>query len=1067
MASNHVPNDRLPMQGQSIYTDPNFDNLFGGVEQYNTPAWNPNQLNHHSGLVPQGVQTSSPGSWHHNSFSQHVYNPINQPYGPQSHGYQATPPFQYGQYGSHGPVSSYSHSPAVDPSLVDPMAIRARGSPYQMDVRNPPPPQGQAAGTVAPQALQQSAASLPNVHKTASPFQIPKTTTEMFSQSSAPTTLVMQMDDPKYDVPKGKVSGCFSVIEPSALAKATKSSALNKFVNVGKEPLNLAINRTALPQFHPRQSVNDLKKLGAGNKKLLMKLAKKSSSKISALLKGAVASKTKIGGAGSPSALKREVSDSESYTESSDNESDYSTNDDEPPEPSPLPPTRPEEPDKAVRYDMIKATWFPRKSAVGTEKVRTSLHDFWEVLGTIQKRWITDTKAVTDAEAEKKTGDLPVLKSRVKSQLDLLEIALKTTLEYGHPDILYNLGHVKPFLFLCYRFLANRHKVQDFNGALPTVIFEILARCKETLTSEILEETRVTKALNSLKKSANDQNKALIQQIIDGAAVGSKKAKVSSPPQEETPEPKDSKRTVSQPAGRASSAGPVAKSKIAEPAQVPTKKATTTTTPKNATTTSAATQKRPGDKAAPAPAKARGNQVVNKPSTFFSTLNAATKKPTPAASTPVTLAAKSAAPQKITNNTPKDKKPAPVAPVAPTKPSFSFAETLASIVKPKEEPVVQAKPEKQLPPETPEEKTKRLRKESRRHLRVSFRPDTTLVSIRYFHHDPEEEIGHDESLVRDAGDIGGEGRMFKQHKDMMDYEDDDDELEQSYRPWIEPSRVDFSVVNEVERQRNFEPYGGGELKPACPEKEANQRRENSTLMVFYTHPSDIPSSPREPLEPPTQTSAPVIEFGAPHDWVLNRAPKEHPPAPANDFGALEALFKAHSTNNTAPQPAVTQSAYTPQPAASNTPDISVILSALSNASQQQAPAPQQPAPVAQPAAGLDLAALLANLGQAATSAPTYSMSNQIAWPFAQTYPQQQQAQNNYQQPQHNDYSNEGGKRGRDDGNHNERDYGSFKKHRGNKNHQGGPKPHKVLPCKYFRQGKCIKGDDCTYIHDRN
>ena len=107
-------------------------------------------------------------------------------------------------------------------------------------------------------------------------------------------------------------------------------------------------------------------------------------------------------------------------------------------------------------------------------------------------------------------------------------------------------------------------------------------------------------------------------------------------------------------------------------------------------------------------------------------------------------------------------------------PKFSFAETLANIAKPKEMPSSEL-PSKPEIIETPEEKAKRLRKEERRKLHVHFKPDDELVEIRMLTHDPEEDLGHDDTLTRDAGDLRGEARSFKMHRDQNERLDDDDE----------------------------------------------------------------------------------------------------------------------------------------------------------------------------------------------------------------------------------------------------------------------------------------------------
>lgn len=97
------------------------------------------------------------------------------------------------------------------------------------------------------------------------------------------------------------------------------------------------------------------------------------------------------------------------------------------------------------------------------------------------------------------------------------------------------------------------------------------------------------------------------------------------------------------------------------------------------------------------------------------------------------------------------------------------------------------KSEETRKPETPEEKQKRLRKEQRRKLRVSFRDDD-LVQVREFVHDPEEELGHEDSQVRDVGDSRGEGQMLKMHRDLdlMDEDEDYEPPDEVLPDWIAP-----------------------------------------------------------------------------------------------------------------------------------------------------------------------------------------------------------------------------------------------------------------------------------------
>ncbi|KAJ4360626.1 uncharacterized protein N0V89_001192 [Didymosphaeria variabile] len=969
MAPAHVPGEQLPLQGQNMYTNSPYQSIYS-VDQYDAPSWN-SQLQH-AALVPDTPQSQT---WHHNTYPTQPYSQISSPYVNQGQSSRTASPYQYGQFGNHAAPTNYGHAANVDPSLSNVMRQQQQ-SPYQLSAQNTPP-QGRPS-TVTPQSLQHGLQAQPQDPRVTTSYQVPKPTAETFVQRPVHQPFVQPIAVPEYEIPKGKTSGSFYVFDQAALIKATKSVALNKFVTLGTEPFHLPTNRTALPIYTPRQSVKDLKKAGADSKKLAKKAPTRQ------LSAGRV--------------LKREVSDSESYDDSSDDDSDYS---DEEEEPSPLPPTKPEEPQGAFRYDIIKASWYPHRSQPSSEKIKTSLKQLWEIFNTIQSRWRSDSKTLKEAEDQKKTGELPVLKRRVAEQRDLLQSALKSSLELTHPDVLYHLGQVKGFLYLCYQFLANRVKVLDYDGDLPSAILEMLSRCSGTTTTEMLEETKVSKALNVLKKKVNDRHKTLIQKIEDGAAAGSKKAKVGSPPEMDvTAEAKPVKRPATQPAGRTPSEGPLKKLKPTETATNGDKKPATATGISKIVP--ATQQKRFGEKPAPAPVRTQGIKITNKPSSLFASLNAAGKKPTGAAASASTT--KPAVKSSVSAPTAKKTVAASAA-----KPAFSFKDTMAELLKPKEEKsAAPSKTEKQLPPETPEEKAKRLRKESRRHLRVKFRPGDALVSIKYFHHDPEEETGHDENFVRDAGDIGGEGRMFKQHKEMDD-EDDEEEKEMEYRPWEGPSLVDFSVVHEEERKRNYAPYGGGELQPTCPERDANIAHEKTTLEIFYSRPADIPSSPREPLIQQMQSSdTPVTAFGSPPDLVMNRLPESAtsataaPPVPPIDISNLTNIVQqltGQSNSSQAGYPPVQAPPASAPPAApaapTATPDISSILSLLGQGQNQNPMIAPMSVPPAAPAAppSMDFAQILAMAqqfaqpGNAAFPPPPAGLPN---WPGYPHIPQQQQ-----------------------------------------------------------------------------
>lgn len=434
-------------------------------------------------------------------------------------------------------------------------------------------------------------------------------------------------------------------------------------------------------------------------------------------------------------------------------------------------------------------------------------------------------------------------------------------------------------------------------------------------------------------------------------------------------------------------------------------------------------------------AAAKPKQVVTKPSGFFSSLQSAAKKPG------TSLSAKSGQPASVFSaSKPAEKKAAGVAPSIPaSKPAFSFAETMANLTKPKEkEPT--PKPEEILPPETPEQKAKRLRKEERRKLRVTFKEPDALEEIHYFVHEVEEEQGHDASMVRDVADVGGEGRMLKQHMEMMDIDDDEDDA-QVLLEWTAPSVIDFTPIEVEERKRNYAPYGGGEMKPECPERAAREQYEANTLMVYYTDPSDIPPSPKEPADPYNgESTGPTKQFGAVPEKVVAKLAKKttqqnqyqpqqqfsapHPaPAPAPDLSAIMSMIKPQQQ-----QPQQQQI------------DLEKIFASFANSSGVH-PAPNapiantMPPPTQPPPANgaFDLAALLARVGPpqpGAAQAPQMGGFGQANMAPNMTGYQPQQ-QNNNRQGRNGNFAN----------------------------------LYRTKICKYWQEGRCVRGDECTYLHE--
>lgn len=303
-----------------------------------------------------------------------------------------------------------------------------------------------------------------------------------------------------------------------------------------------------------------------------------------------------------------------------------------------------------------------------------------------------------------------------------------------------------------------------------------------TVDEELLQKTNIAKLLPRFVKKGGQTVKDLAQTIQDNASASTKRKQSNGKSGKEDSPAKGS-------AGDSPSAEVVGSKRPREgESNVPpaTKRMIVTSNLKDASKSGAATNGlakpgvqngKPASTAAPRP---KTNIVAPKPTSLFGALSSASKRPgttnaeraaAAAASKPayVKLCETASDRQADFRHRPAEMKEKPAAP--PPKPAFSFGDLMADLNKPKE--TVVAKPVEDKPPETEEERAKRLRKESRRKLRVSWKPDDSLTEVRLFTHDPDEELGPGDGSLRGAGDVKGEGSVLKLHKDLEELEEDD------------------------------------------------------------------------------------------------------------------------------------------------------------------------------------------------------------------------------------------------------------------------------------------------------
>ncbi|KAL4923379.1 uncharacterized protein BDV17DRAFT_244004 [Aspergillus undulatus] len=772
-------------------------------------------------------------------------------------------------------------------------------------------------------------------------------------------------------------------------------------------------------------------------------------------------------------------SGSDSY-ESSDSELEVL----EPEEPSPIPPTRPSEPEAAAQYDTIQAVWFPRNRRPKVDKVKAALIAFKDVVKNLRDAWKEVAQTLKSAENKDESSDTTELRKKVALHRRLMDVVASTTLEKGHPTIVEKLGEHPMAVAAMYSFLLDRHQASDSDGTLTLNILKLLARFV-TVDEDVLLKTNISKLLPRYVKKGGAEVKSLAQTILNNAAASTKRKQANGKPGSKEGSP--AKQVSGAPAvdGARRDVSGSKRPRDGEPnGQPATKKVVVTSNTKpglkpsglsvNGSAKAGQENKPPGTAAA----KPKANIVAPKPPTnLFGSLTSASKKPG-------TSNAERAAAAAAAKSAPVEKKD--------TRPAFSFGDIMADLNKQKEPSPKETSENKT--PETEEERAKRLRKEARRKLRVTWKPDDSLTDVRYFTHDPDEELGPSDRS-RKGGDVKGEGSILKLHKNIDELEEDDDgsmKEEQIYE-YYALSEIDDSDIPAGDRAGNHIKRGGSQ-QPVSPEAQAQEHREATTLMVFHTSPADVPSSAKEPPPPDTDEKAPeILSFGEPPDHVKARQEryyamiKPQPQPPQNQpntqnnlvFNLLKSIQNPVQQQST-PTPQASQPAQTPafnleqtinmlrqqQPQPQPQPQIPQIpqppainpqLLAMLYGQQQAQPQPQQlpqnSTPPQQGAIPPHLAAILSQFNN-------QNQQNQNQQAGGGTPPQAQaqaqtQSTGHYEDPERKRMREAGG------GFDNEE---RWKRNRGNAPNKKHPKAG-LVPCRYWAEGRCLKGDDCTFRHD--
>jgi hypothetical protein len=151
------------------------------------------------------------------------------------------------------------------------------------------------------------------------------------------------------------------------------------------------------------------------------------------------------------------------------------------------------------------------------------------------------------------------------------------------------------------------------------------------------------------------------------------------------------------------------------------------------------------------------------------------------------------------------------------------------------------------------------------------------LHVKNFSQDPAEML-HDVNLTRDVGNVGDEGRMFKQMHMSSDPADENEDnlgdqvgtgwrvVEEKFgKGWPGVAEHDVSHLGDERLKKLFVRDGGDRVPESRASREEDQHEANE-MMALYLSPSDIPPTPQSPKE---------MEMDDPHDapWI-GEVPKD-------------------------------------------------------------------------------------------------------------------------------------------------------------------------------------------------
>lgn len=503
--------------------------------------------------------------------------------------------------------------------------------------------------------------------------------------------------------------------------------------------------------------------------------------------------------------------------------------------------TTPTKPSEMVEIDVAGMLWQDPQKDYEPGFIPNAILAFGNY---IKDRW-DKLKPLIKTLKESKTRD-PKLERDVEAKLDLFFLAIENANTFCSDTLVQNMGGNRKLFIILVNALRHCCTSKDYNGRNPKAVLRLISRFKDAGKDFLSNVLKLDILQHKYKAELDEEGHSCLDRLFSNAKEPEDKA-------QDGMITNDSKKENT-----------VKKMVMAKDLVSASKKSATTESKKMGTLAPEARKVSNGNVKMVSPAKrprdddtesralkkvALDGQPSTKSSSGSTTTNSTSSgpviQPRPRSTSSI-LPGRARTPAK------------PLVKKADSQGCSSLS-TISGLLAEIQQPTkpAKAKEEPNKAPETEQEKQRRLRKETRRSLRVKWKPDHELTEVREFNHDSAEDEGRASNMIQDARDNKSEGQMFKRgvKHGQQGEEDDDDEMdvdsedgkpkEISLRAWTSPSVIDLAVIAAEQREKSFVTRGGNRTFHT-EEQKFMEGYEMRNLIAVYTSYADIPPTAKSP-----------------------------------------------------------------------------------------------------------------------------------------------------------------------------------------------------------------------------